>query len=738
MENNYIYNVETSWPFPIIQYATNTFYVEVRKASGIAYILLELISRVDENNEKLSVTLKNLGVPSDIHYIFAGELANMISYEIVKMKANRDFGIDLLDMYYVSDFEVTDLGKKLFAEGTIPKGENSVKRLEIYYDVSVKDTLVKPEYKLFRMDNSTLDLSCTGTVLLEKEDIELFVAENMNKYGFKKGESITGYEHAQPEYLVYKIEDTVQIKIDQERMYICAKDKMRDSFIHANYSADILSKVIGAKTKYKFPEGLQSEINNYEYNRVFDIVGIFMPSQLMNTLSTKNQLSLSRGKEMKNSECVLDKEISSEVFQQCELEGYACYFEQGKLYVILPGRYAINVEGFQEKCEVNLIVVKKMKEEVAIKVLQMIFLKCFESIDPLKKSDVIRKLSEISGRKDYIEQFTQSLLKKQNSADDKAGILLALNDQFLSVKSWAEIVIHIAQHIFEELCTQVSIDNFGAKNALGQKLNKILKYNDIEYLEEISRNLKASETDEIVYEALEGLNYSTESILGVINIFKKYLNDALAGDSISARSKLGIQCALLGQTLSELRELSGIFNVAEDAASLDIKTERFIQVLASYNDSLKKLEKYKMYANEQYNELLLFKERFTDIKEVLSIEMEALKTPAKINKNYIDQMLKKSRYKEAICDLHVRLQYELNRLYKTQNEQSYDLLSNSDISIFLSAKEVNEMHLLRKCRNEFQHPTMKRTANYSEKKIKEWCEIVEKLGGMNSESRSKD
>ena len=117
MENKYFVNIETAWSFPIIQYTANTSFVEVRKASGIAYILIELINKSQNIEEKLVVALKNLDVPYDIHYIFGGELINMLNLRIVTMKANRELSLGLLDTYFISDFEVTELGKRLFAEG---------------------------------------------------------------------------------------------------------------------------------------------------------------------------------------------------------------------------------------------------------------------------------------------------------------------------------------------------------------------------------------------------------------------------------------------------------------------------------------------------------------------------------------------------------------------------------------------------------------------------------------------
>lgn len=736
MENKYLLNFQTAWSFPIIQYVANTSYVEVRKASGIAYILIELIRESDHNAEKLDVTLKNLGVPYDIHYIFAGELANLMDLKIVTMKANREFNINLLDLYHLLDFEITELGKKLFTEGTIPTGNNSMKKLNIYYDLATKDILIKPNYRLFRYDNSSIDESCLGSSQLNNADLELFITENMSRYGFKKGEVIAGYEHESPETLAYKVDDAVEIKIDNEKMYLSAYDKARNSYIKENYSVEVISKIMGAKKKYHFPNGVLSKIPRFDYSKVRNVDQITTPSQLLNILAIKNQLSLSTGIAMKNSECVIDNIEVLEIFEQIGIEGYACYFDNGKLYNIIPGNFEVELEGFHSKCEINLIITQSMSDEHATQVLRGVFLKCIEAKEPIKRCNVIKKLTEVSGCKDYAEQFTFSLLKIQKNTEDQIEILLMLNNQFTKEKWWSEIAISKAHDLLTDLSTQVSIENFSEKNSIGESLNKIVKKNDLEYLNIIARNLILTEGDEIAYEAMESLNYNTESVLGVINIFKTYCTSVLNGETISSQSKLGRQCALLGQALSELKELTGIYEVAEDAADLDINTGRFVQVLATYDDTLNKLETYQLYAVEQFNELLAYQERYADIREIVGIEMEASKNPSHINKNYINQMLKKSRYKDAICDLHIRLQYELNRLFGTYNAHTYDLLSENTITRYLNKDELREMHDLRKCRNEFQHPTVKRSYKYSAQSIKGWCEIVEKLGGIDYESCS--
>lgn len=738
VENRKLFEADTAWPFPILQYTVNTSYVEVRKASGIAYILLQLISSSENNTENLVATLKSLGVPDDIHYIFAGELANMISYGIIQMKPGRDFGSDLIDMYVISDFEITDLGRKLFAEGTIPTGNNKTKKIRVYYDISMKDTQVKSDGKLFRFENSTLDKNCVGDAALNDSDVEMFINENMGRYAFRKGERISGFEHEQPEVLVYKMSDAVTVRITTESVQVQAKDKTRDAFIHKFYAADTITRIMDAKKKYHFPEIIVSEVKEYDYDSLTNIVKLNTPSQFAAVTDVKSQLSLGGHCEIKGSECPINQEEALEVMQKCDIQGVACYFENGNLFTIIPGRFLLNAEGYSGKCALNLIAIRQLEEEVKQQLMREVFLKCIEAAEPFERCDIIKKLTQISKCRDYLEQFANCLLRKISTCTDKIDTFLKLDTEFADVAEWSDYAKLNAECFLDELCGQVSVDRFAVQNVLGKKLNKILGLHDIDYLAKIAKKLIEDEGDIIAFEALDGADCSTDLALSVVNVFDLYCKQIIEGVHISGNSKLSGQCALLGRTLSELKDITGIENPYEDPAELDFDNDRFIQVMATFTDSFKKLERYRAYAMDRFKMISAFRERFTELKEVVTIEKEAFKNPENINTNYIDQRLKKSKYKDAICDLHVRLQYELNRLCNVKNMSTYDLLSDVGISNYLTKEEVGKMHALRKCRNGFQHPKEKRHVQYSEKIIREWCAIVEKLGGIDNESRSED
>ena len=65
------FKLETSVLFPFFKIEELVKYAEVKKPSGVAYILLVLISESKNKDDRLANVLINFGIPKTIHYIFA-------------------------------------------------------------------------------------------------------------------------------------------------------------------------------------------------------------------------------------------------------------------------------------------------------------------------------------------------------------------------------------------------------------------------------------------------------------------------------------------------------------------------------------------------------------------------------------------------------------------------------------------------------------------------------------------
>ena len=112
------------------------------------------------------------------------------------------------------------------------------------------------------------------------------------------------------------------------------------------------------------------------------------------------------------------------------------------------------------------------------------------------------------------------------------------------------------------------------------------------------------------------------------------------------------------------------------------------------------------------------------IHEILSIERTSASHPDKITKKYIDEHLSRGRFKDAICDLVVKLQYDLRELLSLNNEMSaHDLIEEAKAQRLIDGKQVSSFHKLRMCRNGFQHPEREQIS-FDKATIEEWRDIV--------------
>ena len=66
MEEKSLLKFTTAIPFPLLVYKVNVRYNEVRKASGVAYILLDVIEKTAGSEDKICDVLLKFGIPRDL------------------------------------------------------------------------------------------------------------------------------------------------------------------------------------------------------------------------------------------------------------------------------------------------------------------------------------------------------------------------------------------------------------------------------------------------------------------------------------------------------------------------------------------------------------------------------------------------------------------------------------------------------------------------------------------------
>ena len=215
MEEKVIKQIKTSCPFPLLLYKTSVKYNEVRKASGIAYILLDLIQKTATSSEKMGEVLLKFGIPKELHYIFGKEIANLIGTEILQSvyPATHFLNPNYFSEIMVKDISLTAKGRKMFTEGAIPTGAEKTKTKDIYFSPVTRKFDV--ESKVAYMPLAACYL---GEEFLDKVDIDIsgledYINANTTKIGLKAEERMVSFETEEPKKLHVRKEDGMTIVI---------------------------------------------------------------------------------------------------------------------------------------------------------------------------------------------------------------------------------------------------------------------------------------------------------------------------------------------------------------------------------------------------------------------------------------------------------------------------------------------------------------------------------------------
>ena len=216
MEEKIIKQFKTSVPFPLLIYKTNITYNEVRKASGIAYILLDLMQK-SKSEEKICDVLRKFGIPSELHYIFGKEIASLLETGIVQSRYNAS--VFTTAKYFkevkMSEVELTIKGRKMFQEGAIPTGQEKTRTADIFFNPVTRkfDVESKATY-------STLAGCFLGENFLEERGVELdlsgledYIRANQTKLGLKAEERLVSFATEEPRRMQTRKEEGLTISI---------------------------------------------------------------------------------------------------------------------------------------------------------------------------------------------------------------------------------------------------------------------------------------------------------------------------------------------------------------------------------------------------------------------------------------------------------------------------------------------------------------------------------------------
>ena len=726
MELKPIKKIKTSCPFPMLEYKVDVLYNEVRKASGIAYILLELIQKSAMGNEKIAEVLKRFGIPSDLHYMFAKELSSLVANGILDTRINSSYidNIKYFEQMTLDLFELTAKGRKMFAEGAIPTGQEKAKTTPVFYSPVTRKFELVCTQSYAPLETSFLGEDFLDKVKYDVSGMEEYLKFVQTKVGLKAEEMIIKITYQEPKKLAAKAEENLTITIDADGMDFGFATSDEKAFFESYYSSALMSAGMLMKDKYKFDISVPTV--DFESLKVDNL---YIPSDAGKQAARPCKLFVGRGVHgYSRTDNVLKYENGGYLDILDEKAEFALLDNAGCKYY-LPLNVRIPCKTFGDVFEIQLIVETVASEEQFKSVLQAIYLDCFERGCSAESSQTLAYVATVLGDAELLNKYTLKKLSELGADEDRIDLLLRLNTTFSKCEGWNAYFAEIAKDIFNRYVQTVELENIIFKNTVLTPLRKAMEMPEAEYISALAEPLKAKESAELVYQALDSASFAESEILAVVNVIDIYATRVLERTPIDGATELASKFALFSGNLWKLCDMLGVENPSDYTLKDDYNIDEFFNTFATYSKAQKEIEKYKAYAKDSYEQLKRFDSIFNPVQEVLSIERTASEHPEKITRKFIDEQISRGRYSVAISNLLIKAQYDLRVLLSADlTVQANELIDEAENQGIIERDEANRLHKLRMCRNGLQHPE-KRQIPFDKATLEEWRDTVFSLKG---------
>ena len=733
-ENNLKF--QTSCPLPLLKYPVKIRYNEVRKASGFSYILLDLIRVSGGSQEKLTDLLTRFGIPADLHALFGEELASLCRTGIIRSDYENPAVIfkdpRLFSQISVGKIYLTEKGEKMFRDKAIPTGEEKTKTADIYFSPVTGSFDVIEKNRTFPLASSFLGENFKDGIRIDISGMEDYIAANPVKIGLKAEERIVSAVPDDPEWFVIRVEEGMTVTVSKDGAEFSFQTDEENAFLKKYYSADLMTEMLRSKNKYVFrtPDGEAADVPKTEIKKLSGTYRI--AGDIGNQVSRPCRLYAARhrvvyGRKDKAPEA--EKEIADTTVAGLDpIAEFALFTDTGcsvfsALSVKMPAK------PFRDTFEMHLLVEKETERSAFEKAVSGIYTyyakKRFETTDPRILLYCVQALGNPSMLANYAEEKLA-----ETEGDDKIALLLKMNMQFGSVPIWQENFEKLGNRLLDGSVQDVTLTNMRYKKTVLDPLRDAMKIKPLDFAIHFTENVRNNEDPLLVCQAMEAAGFSQEVILGTFRIVPDLIRRVLDNEQVTAGFSVADNFEIIRINLWKLNEMVGIRSLSDYTLKEDYNTEEFFNAYATLTSAAGKANKYKNYAPNDFQEFDRYLDLLKAIHELLAIERDASSHPDRITKRYIEDLTGRGKYKQAVCDLHVKMQYDLrNILGADQKAKSVDLINEARDKKIITREEANELHAFRNIRNNFQHPESVRQQPPDTKKIAAWEEIVFSLNG---------
>ena len=699
------FKLETSIQFPFFKMNELVTYSEVKKPSGVAYILLVLISESKNKNDRLSKVLENFGIPKSLHYIFADNVQYLMEQGILE---EFNFYKTEFDNYLIGSFQFTSKGKKIFAEESIPTGINKELKVPVFYNIAMNELLLK-------MDNDLdpkplMDCAITPEFMdrfKNEKNVENFLNLQKGKgISVKKEEIITNVEQLDQENWIGKYD--CDMNINGDNIEIKFDELLLQKFFDANYNQDMVNLAISYKNKFKFKSSFKDnlKLSNYGFDR---IAGIIIPKEIDDVLKQKNQLLLTKGNyKTSNGYMITSSESIAKYDDTIEFIQVDMH---DSVYAYIPGNFNFSNNLFGIITIPLALKIKLTEEELKNVIKPYVVSLSTYSEDNFKE---LVKVTNITDDLKLAKEIIEGYVNKD--AESNIVLLNEMKPYAISNSGISNIYRELLEKNYSNYMDNLTEDNLDTALKITASIPKFLNIPNKDVLSRIFKNIKAKNELE-TYETLVSKGFDKSLVV-------LYVNPVIEALKIrNSEEKSVIDLINYDDALSEMKRITSINDYKsylydeEKINHNDFKTnynkafnlQKNIAVFRSGNEGL--------FANYDG-----FMNLFSTINDDINLVEAALKNPNNLKPELIEKKIASGEYQFVFVNLSAKLETILKNKYKLDGKLS-DMLNDARSNGIIDKKIISDLHDFRDNRNAYVHPE-DRTSNYNADDLRRWAKEI--------------
>lgn len=734
MDEKVIKTIKTSCPFPMLSYQVKVRYNEVKKASGIAFILLELMRQPAMKDEKVTDILLQFGIPSDMHYLFAKELVSLIATEIVNVGIDPAYlsRSEYFEQMKLGDFSLTAKGRKMFADGAIPTGEEKAKNASLFYRPATRTYEYYCTDQYARLETSFLGENFLDRISCDVSDMEDFISSTKDTVGLKKEERIVDVSYEEPQKLAVKSDENLTIEIYPDGVTFKLRNTDEQAFFDKYYSPSLMTSGMLAKEKYKFAVDVPTvDIEACRFN------SLYIPEDTKKLAQKRCEIYLNRGRlRLERTDNVLRFDGCGTLLDLLDAAAEFALLDSTGCRFYSPVNLRIPDRRSEETFEIQMLTETIADHAEFEQLLHAILDDCYDLAYTPEIGKIVLYVANVEHDPEYLRGYVEHKIKGAANDEARIGFLVQVNVEFGKNKVWAPFFKELSEELFNRFVKTVELDNVLPKYAAVVPLFRAMDMPETEFVARFSEHIREQETPELVYQALESIGLNEPVILPVANIIAPLTDQVLKRTKISDTTALSGKYAVLSSNLWKLCDMLGIEDPTDYSLRDDYNVDEFFNAYATFESAKKDVELYRVYAKEQYALIDHYSSIFDAPHEVLAAERTAAEHPDKITSQFIDEQISRGRYSAVVSSLLIKAQFDLRKMLSAaSNVQANELIDLAQEKGIIDRHKADALHQLRMCRNGFQHPELKQIP-HDKATLEKWKDIVFSLKGGKNEPRS--